>query len=640
MVRGSLLLYFILAVSLVLVVPGFLLMNFLPGCRSQPDGWYGTFSRLADSMALSVALSAVTGLWLAQAGIQLTGIGLLSIYGGLGLLLLGVTIWRTANPQAAAGTDRQSSLKSWLWVLALAVLFIAWRFYQARDLALPAWVDSVHHVLIVRKIMEYGAIPLNLEPYISVPFYYHYGFHLAAAQAATIARVSAAQSVLWLGQVINAGVAFSVFRFGSAFASDDAEQRRVVFRRALIAALLVGFALQMPAYYVTWGRYTLLTGLLLLGPTLAAALQFWRSPADLGAGLRFIILLAGIFVTHYLVALMVGLFLVVLGVMSLARFIKQLDWLLLPWLLVAASLLAVGLSFPWLWRVFEHNLTAARLDLILPIEGVSQQTATPEYWNYLIYLLGPRYNHILMAAAAVGMALSLRRGDLYPLIAWSFLLVLFSQPWGLRFGPFRPDLFIIVLFFPASLFLAELLVFVSHLAGRIRLRWLEPVVLTLATSLIIAWGMWQTRSVLNSATLFVETADVAALDWINQNIPQDARFYINSVRWQWSIYRGVDGGYWLAPYTGRGSLVPPAAYGWGTPDTVNRISDFARRAGQLTDCSDEFWSLVSDAGLTHVYVRQGSGNLQPMVLNQCRGLRQVYNRQGVFIYKISLPRRP
>ena len=47
---------------------------------------------------------------------------------------------------------------------------------------------------------------------------------------------------------------------------------------AALAALLVGFVFQMPAYYLTWGRFTLLTGLVVLGPAMAAALDVFKGP--------------------------------------------------------------------------------------------------------------------------------------------------------------------------------------------------------------------------------------------------------------------------------------------------------------------------------------------------------------------------
>ena len=45
------------------------------------------------------------------------------------------------------------------------------------------------------------------------------------------------------------------------------------------------------------------------------------------------------------------------------------------------------------------------------------------------------------------------------------LLCLLSLPWSLRIGPFRQDHYVIILFFPAAILLAELLI---EAAGALR----------------------------------------------------------------------------------------------------------------------------------------------------------------------------
>ena len=98
-----------------------------------------------------------------------------------------------------------------------------------RDLALPAWVDPLHHVLIVRLILENGGLPATFEPYMPVPFYYHFGFHMNAALFSFWSGFPAEKAVLLLGQVLNAAVALSVYRLGMSLWSD--------WRRAAVAEI-------------------------------------------------------------------------------------------------------------------------------------------------------------------------------------------------------------------------------------------------------------------------------------------------------------------------------------------------------------------------------------------------------------------
>ena len=638
----------LLAGFLVLVVPGYTLLVCLPERFDLPAPARRDFlSRLADSVALSVALTAFFGLVGMLTGIRYTIPGLVVIY-ALCILILLIS-WIRSVRRLLAYTFTSYLLVAASLLACAASIF--WRVYQARELALPAWVDSVHHVLIVRKIMEYGGVPWDLLPYVDAPFYYHYGFHLVTALFSSLAGWNASQSVLWFGQVMNACVALSVYRLGMALGPVEtcgSEQEYSMVRlRASIAALLVGFAMQMPAYYLTWGRYTLLTGLLLLAPAMAAAYEIFNKtqahlpssylPPDWGAAIRYVVLLTGIFMTHYLAALLVALFLVVLGLSGLWQGAVQRTWRAFPWVLVVGGLLSIVLSAPWLWHLMNYNAAHAQVSLVVPQAASAGQTTSREYLNYLVYLLGPRHNYYLMGIAAVGMFFGLRRAVLRPLAVWTFGVLLLSSPWGVRIGPFRPDLYVIVLFLPAAFFLAELLVSSSQAVALLWRPTAGPVVLAMASLLLLGWGAWQTRTVINRATVFVTPADVAALDWVNQNLPPGARFYTNVVAWQYHIYRGVDGGFWLAPYTGRASMVPPVIYGYSSPEKVKTITELARRAEQITGCTQDFWDLVRDASLTHVYLRQGTGKLQPQMLETCTELLKVYSAGGINIYEITAP---
>ncbi len=138
--------------------------------------------------------------------------------------------------------------------VALFGVILVWRFGQIRGLVLPAWVDSVHHALLVRILLEQGTIPQTWAPYLpQVPFYYHFGFHLTAALLAKLTGLAIGQAVLIMGQVWQAVLAWGVYLLGYTLWKNQA--------KALVAMILVGFVSQMPAYYTAWGRYTLLVGL-------------------------------------------------------------------------------------------------------------------------------------------------------------------------------------------------------------------------------------------------------------------------------------------------------------------------------------------------------------------------------------------
>ena len=85
------------------------------------------------------------------------------------------------------------------------------------------------------------------------------------------------------------------------------------------------------------------------------------------------------------------------------------------------------------------------------------------------------------------------------------------------------------------------------------------------------WGARDLRSVVNPATVLARPADVAAISWVAQHTPADARFLINAAPWL-NTGRGADGGWWLMPLAGRWTSTPPALYDYGPADYVREIS--------------------------------------------------------------------
>jgi hypothetical protein len=68
---------------------------------------------------------------------------------------------------------------------------------------------------------------------------------------------------------------------------------------------------------------------------------------------------------------------------------------------------------------------------------------------------------------------------------------------------------------------------------------------------------------------------------------------------------------------------------------VQTITRWAAASSSAKECTPEFWQVMEEAGLTHVYVREGVGTLQPAALAQCQRLRPVYQQAGVVIYAVE-----
>jgi hypothetical protein len=151
---------------------------------------------------------------------------------------------------------------------------------------------------------------------------------------------------------------------------------------------------------------------------------------------------------------------------------------------------------------------------------------------------------------------------------------------------------------------------------------------------MLAWGTWQTRQVINAVTVLADRADWNAVEWIDDNLPMDARFLTNTTIWQYQMYRGVDGGYWILPKTRRFAIALPGLYAYGSTEQKEQWVNWMERAAVVHACDDGLWSLVKDAQLSHVYLHAGKGSLQPQAMVDCPNLKVVYEQDGIWIYEI------
>lgn len=609
----------ILAGGLILLLPGAAFIAWIKNDSSD------LLCRILDVVGMSIALTSLVAMlfWVVE--------GFPGAWGALVWFVLALILWVMAVLSKGGGLSLTAFWHGVLQILVGLVFFaglLVFRLEQAKSLVLPAWVDSVHHTFFVRVILEQGGVPQTLSPYLDAPFHYYYPFHLFTALFAWMTGLHPADAVLVFGQVISALLALAIYRLGRALEMPPLA--------AGMAALLCGFVTQMPAYYLTWGRYTLLMGLLAQALAMSAVLEYRRVPSRM-QGWKVALLSAGLALTHYLSLWVFGLWILVLALGDLLKishwgqvepekkpsFFPTLSrWRWLGWLALGGVF-----SLPYLIPAFLFNLN--HVQITAPTFTLNQQD-----WKYVWQYLGPRYNLWVMGMAAVGGLFALRLRSLRPLAIWGFLIFFLGLPIAPRFGPFRGDLYLIQVFFPAVLVLGALISDAIQAWGRMTAFWVQPILWAAVVILFLVWGIRQTRSVLNQGTIFVTPADRKALEWIAENTPPQARFYINATLWSWEIYRGVDGGYWLMPYTGRFSLVPPVPYVWTDSSTQDQFTRWAKTAENLKGCIPEFWDLVRDAQLTHVYLREGVGSLQPHDLKDCPRLKRIYQQDGVYLYEI------
>jgi hypothetical protein len=152
---------------------------------------------------------------------------------------------------------------------------------------------------------------------------------------------------------------------------------------------------------------------------------------------------------------------------------------------------------------------------------------------------------------------------------------------------------------------------------------------------VLAWGVRETGTILNPATILATQADVQAIEWIEKNTPPEADFFINVTPWQYGVYRGVDGGWWVPLLSGRQALLPPVLYSTGEAGYFQKISGRAEQASQMEGCTAELREFVHSARLGYLYLVRGRGTLQAAALEGCDFTRLVYEKEGVSIFRVT-----
>jgi hypothetical protein len=534
----------------------------------------------------------------------------------IGLVLAGlIHSWKTAFS------------KTWLIALLVLAIFVIWRLWQARELVFPNWVDSQHHVLIIRKIIENGGLPSTLEPYLPGPFYYHFAFHTVTTFFSVLSGLAPEQAVLILGQVLNACVGISVYALAKAVGRD--------WRVGLLAAFFVTFVTKMPGYYLTWGRYTLLMGVMILPVAIAEVEVLRRGAAKWSRTIGLFLLTVGTLLSHYLAAFLLAVYFLIVGFDWVIESIKKkkADWLAIL-TLAAPAFIGLLASIRWYIRILRYSVGVVDRGIQLSENALTINT---DQIDYLKYILGPNASYVLMGLAALGLFYLLYKRDWRTFGIWSTVLVFFSIPTGIVVFSFQNYYFDLVLFIGISLLSALFAVgILDFLLEKLNKKIYITLPILLLLLGLISFGAYENYDAINDSTILVNSADQSALEWIKQHTPEDARFFVNTTNWGYGMYRGVDGGGWILPTTGRWSLAPTIFYTFGADKATSATwTDWSERAMEVTTCDDNFWDLVEEANLRYLYIRNGTSGLQSHDAINCAGTRMLYDNGNVSIWLIN-----
>ena len=535
------------------------------------------------------------------------------------------------------------------YAVALGAVFLFSLFIReamVRDLSAPAWVDSVHHATITRLILDSGAFPSSYEPYVqTASASYHSGYHSVLAAFLCVSGLEIHDGMQVLGQVLNALMVFSVYLFTKTFTGDRTA--------GMFAAMIAGVFSPMPAYYASWGRFTHLTGLLILPVAFTFVVHFYKGinearqrsyPKVIEWEAVFIpfacVACAGLFLTHYQVTLFLGLLLFSGLITSFFRYIwiRRLRWRFLAevFSLLVVILFSILIVLPW--------LVPAMAKLIVPFSvgfGQGSGVAANFFAGFPWDLLTTGYGRHVTILAAVGLiwAILQRKWFGLPIAAWIALLFLSANMRLLgipRLGFVNKLSVIITLFLPLSLFagylISRLTKFVNQkVSGCWRFMFQTSM---FVTGIVLAvFGARSLLPLLNPVTFLFKSADYPALVWMRENI-EDGEVLITPFLWGYGLYAGSDGGYWITPLTGLRTLPPPLLYWMSEPEYRKEVRADCQMVLDIHDDPEALYHFMIDREIQFLYLGARGGVFSYRNFQYSPYFTTLYSEDGVWIFEV------
>jgi len=604
--------------------PGFGLLSFYPNRRR-----FDKTQTIALSIGLSIALWSVLLAWLHGLRIQLTPLAVLTILAAGWVIGFARIRPKIRIPRAiSTGQLRQEASRVVLWGVLILTAIAGIR--ALRDTIVGPGSDSYHHTLIAQMIVERGILPDDYQPYAPLAtFTYHFGFHGAAAALVWLTSLTSITMAPLLAQILIAVAALSV-----SFFTEIATQRRSA---GTIAAIVAGLVSVFPAYFINWGRYTQLTGLIIL-PIFLGLIWSWVESGITRSLVPFIgILATGLAFAHYRVTLMAASgVIVVIGLNLLTRKASWPTWKRASSRLIGATLIAAILAAPWIWHLFDARRQGYPVDI-----------GNPGPAFFTVARLGSGVsnyptNTILIALTLIALLWGWWRRErvVTALSIWSVVMLFLSTP---RFaGAFMDTISVLIsLYFPASVIIGwALATIVDALAERFSF---VRQVAWVGLAAVAIWGAITIGSIVEPGSAYVGPDDLVAMEWIRANTPPTARFMVNTFHWDYlaSYIIGSDAGYWLPLLANRATVTAPMVYPserTTQPDSVSRLATLDRLGEQLT--SPEALALLQREKITHVYVGQRGGPISEVELEGSPHFKRVYNNKEVYVFELATASRP
>jgi len=615
-----------LQIFILIVVPGWILLEVTNLQKHLDPG-----ELISASTGISLALIPMTMLWTTILKIQWSSLAVKIITIVLllvSLLLIFQKIKRKPykNIYPSLPSFIQSPITH-LFIIFLITYFI--RFAMIRDLTMPSWVDSIHHSIITKAIVNYGGFPGNYLPLIPKEgSYYHSGFHSIIAAFHWITDLEIPEIMLISGQTLNALLIFGVYAISKTVIGDRGS--------SVCAALITGLFSTMPAYYASWGRYTQLAGLLVLPIAFIAIKQTHNNSTQKSRWILVgTITIGGLFLIHYRVTIFLVFLIGAYWTASLYRYNKTTFQKLKKSILITIiiGLSAIILILLWLIPTIQSFAFPLGSQWFKGRDYIQEL-----HWNYF----SPVYGIPILILAGLGLLMGIYKRKRFSIILMVWVLLLFVTA---NSGYFRipfPAGFInqssveIIQFIPISIFAGFFIKYTwDWMDNKLPSKWKKiwRYFSILCFILAALFGARKMLPILNPNTILFRNSDYDSIKWIQENIPLDEAIVINPTGWGYGLYMGRDGGYWISPITGHQTIPPNVLYGLNKQnrDSVNTFVETLLPIGKEPD---RIWTHCREYNYKYIFIGAKGGIFSPETLIESPLFELMNQQQNNWVFKL------
>lgn len=584
---------------LIIGFPFLLLFSFMEH-QTWLDVLAALFSMSAAFLPILFALMSFTSIQINMANLAWIFIALFAL---TFLAFLGSWKFLGHRPQFAI-LEASPPTRDWFFwsVAAILVYALLARAAQASGLYVPNWIDGLVHQRSLDKILETGSQPTSQI--------YHAGFYSHVVLTSILTGSSTPEAMLVCGQLFNALGGLTFLVLASRFLSSRFA--------LLISAAAYWFLAPFPSYLLTWSRFPLVLGLLLLPSLITYSKDILRT-AKWQLVFPITLIFTGMLLIHYGTAIIFLTFVAACLLVDsearsgLTRLGKTFGWRLLPILigLLLPALLALG---PKLVRFFFDETSRQS------VVALSQEAASQIDTLHILKLTAQNGGILVWIMATVGIfiALGYARKSMFLLLSWYLLLALTTwvqlQVWGIAVSSYTN--LIISTSIPLSIlagFSAETLFAPTRgLMSLFEKIHLKPYFLaTPGLLVIILAGSYSQWGTVNPISVLFNERDSKATQWIRENTPARALILVDSFRWG-QTYWPSDGGGWLKPLTGRQFI-------------------YARSEKDISNID----ALITSQKVQFIYLGQGYGELTKRHFLENSNYSIIYNVQGISIFAVK-----